>query len=159
MQDLKLQAEIQLERIFNTLAEYKPEVAVIDSIQTVYSDALSSAPGSVAQVRECAAQLTRFAKQSSITIIMVGHVTKKGALACCRSAWSRTGWCRSARSAWPGEIGPAPRGQERLREAVKLGFAISMTMKSDVPKQDIEGLKIIPVERIDDALTKIRDTE
>jgi DNA repair protein RadA/Sms len=54
---------------------------VIDSIQTVYSDALTSAPGSVAQVRECAAQLTRIAKQSGITIILVGHVTKEGALA------------------------------------------------------------------------------
>ena len=79
--DLKLQAEIQLEKILATLAELKPEVAVIDSIQTVYSDALSSAPGSVAQVRECAAQLTRMAKQSGITIILVGHVTKEGALA------------------------------------------------------------------------------
>src|ERR1035437_677709 len=79
--DLKLQAEIQLEKILNTLADQKPQVAVIDSIQTVYSDALSSAPGSVAQVRECAAQLTRVAKQSGITIIMVGHVTKEGALA------------------------------------------------------------------------------
>ena len=56
-------------------------MAVIDSIQTVYSDALSSAPGSVAQVRECAAQLTRVAKQTGITIILVGHVTKEGALA------------------------------------------------------------------------------
>jgi DNA repair protein RadA/Sms len=56
-------------------------VAVIDSIQTLYSDALSSAPGSVAQVRECAAQLTRAAKQTGVTIILVGHVTKEGALA------------------------------------------------------------------------------
>ncbi len=79
--DLQLQAEIQLEKILNTLAELKPQVAVIDSIQTLYSDALTSAPGSVAQVRECAAQLTRVAKQSGITIIMVGHVTKEGALA------------------------------------------------------------------------------
>ena len=57
--ELKLQAEIQLEKILGTLADLKPEVAVIDSIQTLYSDALTSAPGSVAQVRECAAQLTR----------------------------------------------------------------------------------------------------
>jgi DNA repair protein RadA/Sms len=56
-------------------------VAVIDSIQTVYSDALQSAPGSVAQVRECAAQLTRYAKENGTTLIMVGHVTKEGALA------------------------------------------------------------------------------
>jgi len=79
--ELMLQAEIQLEKILATLAEHKPQVAVIDSIQTVYSDALTSAPGSVAQVRECAAQLTRFAKQNGVTIIMVGHVTKEGALA------------------------------------------------------------------------------
>ena len=80
-QNLQLQAEIQLEKIIGTLDKLKPEVAVIDSIQTIYSDALTSAPGSVAQVRECAAQLTRFAKQSGTTIIMVGHVTKEGALA------------------------------------------------------------------------------
>jgi DNA repair protein RadA/Sms len=78
---LKLQAEIQLEKILGTLADLKPEVAVIDSIQTVYSDALTSAPGSVSQVRECAAQLTRVAKQTGVTIILVGHVTKEGALA------------------------------------------------------------------------------
>lgn len=80
-QNLQLQAEIQLEKIIGTLDKLKPEVAVVDSIQTIYSDALTSAPGSVAQVRECAAQLTRFAKQSGTTIIMVGHVTKEGALA------------------------------------------------------------------------------
>ena len=79
--DLKLQAEIQLEKILGTLADLKPEVAVIDSIQTVYSDALSSAPGSVAQVRECAAHLTRAAKSSGVCIVLVGHVTKEGALA------------------------------------------------------------------------------
>ncbi|WP_288637465.1 DNA repair protein RadA [uncultured Oxalobacter sp.] len=79
--NLQLQAEIQLEKIIGTLDKLKPEVAVVDSIQTIYSDALTSAPGSVAQVRECAAQLTRFAKQSGTTIIMVGHVTKEGALA------------------------------------------------------------------------------
>jgi DNA repair protein RadA/Sms len=54
---------------------------VIDSIQTVWSDAMQSAPGSVAQVRECAAQLTRFAKQSGTCVILVGHVTKEGSLA------------------------------------------------------------------------------
>jgi DNA repair protein RadA/Sms len=59
----------------------QPRVAVIDSIQTLWSEQLSSAPGSVAQVRECAAQLTRLAKQSGIGIILVGHVTKDGALA------------------------------------------------------------------------------
>ncbi|MEO6919258.1 MAG: DNA repair protein RadA [Collimonas sp.] len=312
--DLKFQAEIQLEKIINTLVEHKPDVAVIDSIQTVYSDALSSAPGSVAQVRECAAQLTRIAKQSGITIIMVGHVTKEGALAgprvlehivdtvlyfegdthssfrLVRAIKNRFGAVNelgvfamtekglkgvsnpsalflsqhdnqvpgscvmvtqegtrpllveiqalvdashvpnarrlsvgleqnrlamllavlhrhagiaafdqdvfinavggvkitepaadlavllainsSMRNrplprglvvfgevGLAGEIRPAPRGQERLREAAKLGFSIAMIPKSNAPKQDIEGLKVISVERIDDALSKIRDAE
>lgn len=78
---VQLLAEIQLEKISATLLALKPDVAVIDSIQTVYSEALQSAPGSVAQVRECAAQLTRLAKQAGITVILVGHVTKEGALA------------------------------------------------------------------------------
>ncbi|MCZ2496965.1 DNA repair protein RadA [Xylophilus sp. Kf1] len=74
-------AEIQLEKILATLDARQPSVAVIDSIQTVYSDQLTSAPGSVAQVRECAAHLTRAAKASGIAIVLVGHVTKEGALA------------------------------------------------------------------------------
>lgn len=78
---VNLLAEIQLEKIQSVLAERKPAIAVIDSIQTVYSEALQSAPGSVAQVRECAAQLTRLAKSSGTCIILVGHVTKEGALA------------------------------------------------------------------------------
>lgn len=310
--DLQLQAEIQLEKILATLAEHKPDVAVIDSIQTVYSDALTSAPGSVAQVRECAAQLTRTAKQSGVTIIMVGHVTKEGALAGPRvlehivdtvlyfegdshssfrlvrafknrfgavnelGVFAMTekglkgvsnpsalflsqhdnqvpGSCvmvtqegtrpllveiqalvdtshlpnarrlsvgleqnrlamllavlhrhagiaafdqdvfinavggvkitepaadlavllaiQSSMRSKPlprglvvfgevglaGEIRPAPRGQERLREAAKLGFSIAMIPKSNAPKQAIEGLQIIAVERIDEALEKIRD--
>ncbi|MFC3109192.1 DNA repair protein RadA [Undibacterium arcticum] len=310
--DLKLQAEIQLEKILNTLADLKPQVAVIDSIQTVYSDALSSAPGSVAQVRECAAQLTRVAKQSGITIILVGHVTKEGALAGPRvlehivdtvlyfegdshssfrlvraiknrfgainelgvfamtdkglkgvsnpsalflsqhdkqvpgscvmvtqegtrpllveiQALVDTSHLPNARRlsvgleqnrlamllavlhrhagiaafdqdvfinavggvkitepaadlavllainssmrnrALPrglvvfgevglaGEIRPAPRGQERLREAVKLGFSIAMVPKSNAPKQAIEGMTILAVERIDEAFAKMRE--
>ena len=78
---VRVLAEIQLERILSTLDAEQPAVCVIDSIQTVYSDQLTSAPGSVAQVRECAAQLTRMAKSSGTTIILVGHVTKEGALA------------------------------------------------------------------------------
>ena len=310
--ELKLQAEIQLEKILSTLAEHQPQVAVIDSIQTVYSDALSSAPGSVAQVRECAAQLTRVAKQSGITIIMVGHVTKEGALAgprvlehivdtvlyfegdthssfrlvrACKNRFGAinelgvfamtekglrgvsnpsalflsqhdnqvSGSCvmvtqegtrpllveiqalvdsshlpnarrlsvgleqnrlamllavlhrhagiaafdqdvfinavggvkitepaadlavllaiHSSMRNKPlprglvvfgevglaGEIRPAPRGQERLREAAKLGFSIALIPKSNAPKQEIEGLTIIAVERIDQALDRIRD--
>ena len=74
-------AEIQLEKILATLETEQPDFCVIDSIQTLYSDQLSSAPGSVAQVRECAAQLTRTAKSGGCTIVLVGHVTKEGALA------------------------------------------------------------------------------
>ena len=73
--------EINLEKIQAALAAEKPEIAVLDSIQTLYSGQLQSAPGSVAQVRECAAQLTRVAKSSGITIVLIGHVTKEGALA------------------------------------------------------------------------------
>ncbi len=312
--ELKLQAEIQLEKILGTLADLKPEVAVIDSIQTVYSDALSSAPGSVAQVRECAAQLTRVAKQTGITIILVGHVTKEGALAgprvlehivdtvlyfegdtqssfrLVRAIKNRFGavnelgvfamtekglkgvsnpsalFLSSHDSQVPGscvmvtqegtrpllveiqalvdtshlpnarrlsvgleqnrlamllavlhrhagiaafdqdvfinavggvkitepaadlavllainssmrnkplprglvvfgevglagEIRPAPRGQERLREAAKLGFSIAMIPKSNAPKQKIEGMTIIAVERIDEAFNKLRELD
>lgn len=74
-------AEIRLEAIIAALAEHKPAVAVIDSIQTLYSSELSAAPGSVSQVRECSAQLTRLAKQTGISIVLIGHVTKDGTLA------------------------------------------------------------------------------
>ncbi|WP_317203455.1 DNA repair protein RadA [Janthinobacterium sp.] len=310
--DLKLQAEIQLEKILGTLADLKPDVAVIDSIQTVYSDALSSAPGSVAQVRECAAQLTRMAKQTGVTIILVGHVTKEGALAGPRvlehivdtvlyfegDAHSSFRLVRAIKNRFgavnelgvfamtekglkgvsnpsalflsqhdnqvpgscvmvtqegtrpllveiqalvdtshlpnarrlsvgleqnrlamllavlhrhagiaafdqdvfinavggvkitepaadlavllainssmrnkplprglvvfgevglAGEIRPAPRGQERLREAAKLGFTLAMIPKANLPKQAIEGMTIIAVERIDEAFNKLRE--
>jgi DNA repair protein RadA/Sms len=78
---VSLLAEVQLEAIIATIGMEKPEVVVIDSIQTAYTEALTSAPGSVAQVRECAAQLTRLAKQRGIVVIFVGHVTKEGAIA------------------------------------------------------------------------------
>jgi DNA repair protein RadA/Sms len=312
--DLKLQAEIQLEKILGTLADLKPEVAVIDSIQTLYSDALTSAPGSVSQVRECAAQLTRVAKQTGVTIILVGHVTKEGALAgprvlehivdtvlyfegdtqssfrLVRAIKNRFGAVNelgvfamtekglkgvsnpsalflsqhdsqvpgscvmvtqegtrpllveiqalvdtshlpnarrlsvgleqnrlamllavlhrhagiaafdqdvfinavggvkitepaadlavllainsSMRSkplprglvvfgevGLAGEIRPAPRGQERLREAAKLGFSVAVIPKSNVPKQPIEGMTIVAVERIDEAFNKLRELD
>ncbi len=78
---VRVLAEIQLEKILGALGAQQPDVAVIDSIQTVYSDQLTSAPGSVAQVRECAAHLTRAAKSAGVCIVLVGHVTKEGALA------------------------------------------------------------------------------
>ncbi|HBF50234.1 MAG TPA: DNA repair protein RadA [Massilia sp.] len=312
--ELKLQAEIQLEKILGTLADLKPEVAVIDSIQTLYSDALTAAPGSVSQVRECAAQLTRVAKQTGVTIILVGHVTKEGALAgprvlehivdtvlyfegdtqssfrLVRAIKNRFGAVNelgvfamtekglkgvsnpsalflsqhdsqvpgscvmvtqegtrpllveiqalvdashlpnarrlsvgleqnrlamllavlhrhagiaafdqdvfinavggvkiaepaadlavllainsSMRSkplprglvvfgevGLAGEIRPAPRGQERLKEAAKLGFSTAIIPKANVPKQKIEGMNIIAVERIDQAFSKLRELD
>jgi DNA repair protein RadA/Sms len=74
-------AEIQLERIAAALDAQRPDVAVVDSIQTLWSEALQSAPGSVAQVRECAAQLARHAKKSGTALFIIGHVTKEGAIA------------------------------------------------------------------------------
>ena len=79
--NLKFLAEISLEKIQAALHHEKPEIAVIDSIQTLYSDALTAAPGSVSQVRECAAQLTRVAKATGVIIVFVGHVTKDGSIA------------------------------------------------------------------------------
>ena len=76
-----LLAEIELERIVAAIRERRPTLVVVDSIQTLYSEALQSAPGSVAQVRECAAQLTRLSKQLGVAVVMIGHVTKEGTLA------------------------------------------------------------------------------
>ncbi|MGE5666857.1 MAG: DNA repair protein RadA, partial [Betaproteobacteria bacterium] len=78
---VELLAEVQLEAIVTAIDATLPELVVIDSIQTIYTDALDSAPGSVAQVRECAAQLTRLAKQRGVIVVFVGHVTKEGAIA------------------------------------------------------------------------------
>ncbi len=79
--NLRLLSETRVERILDHAKHEKPKVMVIDSIQTVYSDALQSAPGAVAQVRESAAQLVRFAKQTNTAMFLVGHVTKDGSLA------------------------------------------------------------------------------
>lgn len=78
---LKLLTETQVEKICETITKYQPAVVVIDSIQTVFTEQLESAPGSVSQVRESAAHLVRYAKQTGTTIFMIGHVTKEGALA------------------------------------------------------------------------------
>ena len=78
---VNLLAEIRMEAIQAVLKQHQPDVVVIDSIQTMYSDQITSAPGSVSQVRECAAQLTRMAKQMGVAMILVGHVTKDGAIA------------------------------------------------------------------------------
>ena len=76
-----LLAEIRVEAICAAIDRTRPEVVVVDSVQTLYCDTLDSAPGSVSQVRESAARLTRLAKEQGTTIVLVGHVTKEGAIA------------------------------------------------------------------------------
>jgi DNA repair protein RadA/Sms len=78
---LQVLAETCVERVLTLAAQVHPGMMVVDSIQTVYTELLQSAPGSVAQVREAAAQLVRFAKQSGTALFLVGHVTKEGTLA------------------------------------------------------------------------------
>ena len=308
---VRLLSEISLGRIVATIAAEKPSLLVIDSIQTLYTEQLQSAPGSVAQVRECAAQLTRLAKQSGLTLIMIGHVTKDGTLAgprvlehmvdtvlyfegeahssfrlirafknrfgavnelgvfamtdrglkgvanpsalflskhdvqvsgsCVMATQEGTrpllveiqalvdaahvpnprrlsvgldqqrlamllavlhrhagiaafdqdvfvnavGGVRISEPAadlavllavvssmrdkplprglvafgevgLAGEVRPAPRGQERLREAAKLGFSMALIPKANAPKQSIEGLQVIAVDRVEHALERVR---
>ncbi len=78
---LKLFADTQIEKIISVLQKEKPQVVVIDSIQTMFTSALPSAPGSVSQVRESAAQLVQYAKQTGTALFIVGHVTKEGTIA------------------------------------------------------------------------------
>jgi len=309
--NVRVLAEINLERILATIEAERPAFCVIDSIQTLYSEQLSSAPGSVAQVRECSAQLTRVAKSGGCAIVLVGHVTKEGSLAgprvlehivdtvlyfegdthssfrLIRAIKNRFGAVNEigvfamgerglkgvsnpsaiflsthgepvpgacvlvtlegtrpllveiqalvdsggpsprrlsvgldrdrlamllavlhrhagvatsdqdvfvnavggVRISEPaadlavllaiqsslrgralprgffafgevglaGEVRPAPRGQERLREAAKLGFSVAVVPKANAPKKPIEGLTIHPVERIEDAIETLRN--
>lgn len=78
---IKLLPEICFERIAETIVKLRPDLCIIDSIQTLYSEELQAAPGSVSQVRDVTAGLLRIAKQLGTTIVLVGHVTKDGALA------------------------------------------------------------------------------
>jgi DNA repair protein RadA/Sms len=78
---LELMAETQVEEILAVASSRKPRLMVVDSIQVMFSEEITSAPGSVSQVRDCAAQLTRYAKQSGTVLLLVGHVTKDGSLA------------------------------------------------------------------------------
>ena len=253
---VKVLAEIGLEKILATLEAQQPHIAVIDSIQTVYSEQLTSAPGSVAQVRECAAHLTRYAKSSGTAIVLVGHVTKEGALAgprvlehmvdtvlyfegdthssfrLVRAIKNRfgpsprrlsvgqdrdrlamllavlhrhagvacmdqdvfvnavggvritepaadlavmlaissslrgkplpKGFIAFGEVGLAGEVRPAPRGQERLKEAAKLGSSVAIVPKANAPKaggkpnKDFEGLTIHAVERIEEAMQIVR---
>jgi DNA repair protein RadA/Sms len=79
--NLLLVTETNLEVILNQVAEVKPDMLIVDSIQTVYLSALDSSGGSVSQVRECASQLRELAKSTGISVFMIGHVTKEGAIA------------------------------------------------------------------------------
>ena len=73
--------ETQLEKIFSHIQEVAPELIVVDSIQTIATEEVDSSPGSISQVRECAAHLLRFAKTSGIPVILIGHINKEGTLA------------------------------------------------------------------------------
>ncbi|NDD26645.1 MAG: DNA repair protein RadA [Proteobacteria bacterium] len=78
---LRLLAEIELEAVRASVSEHAPRLVLIDSIQTMFTSTIESAPGSVSQVRECTAALMRVAKGSAVTFVIVGHVTKEGSLA------------------------------------------------------------------------------
>ena len=73
--------ETSLENIFDSIKEAKPELVIIDSIQTISTSEVESSPGSITQVRECASALLRFAKTSGIPVILIGHINKEGTLA------------------------------------------------------------------------------
>lgn len=79
--DVILLCETQLHQIFENVREVQPEIVVIDSVQTMSIDHIDSSPGSVTQIRECAAALLKFAKTSGVPVILVGHITKEGSIA------------------------------------------------------------------------------
>ncbi len=79
--NIRIYGEIELEKIIQGILTEKPNIVVIDSIQTIFSNLMTSAPGSVSQVKECAAQLNRMAKEQDISLIIIGHVTKDGDVA------------------------------------------------------------------------------
>lgn len=81
MEKIRLYSETCVEKILAVTRQENPNVIVIDSVQTIHTELLQSAPGAVAQIRESTAQLVRFAKQTNTTVFIVGHVTKEGALA------------------------------------------------------------------------------
>lgn len=81
MEHITLLCETSLENIFACIKEVKPQLVIIDSIQTISTEDAESSPGSVTQIRECASSLLRFAKTSGIPVILIGHITKEGSLA------------------------------------------------------------------------------
>ncbi len=78
---IKIVSETELEKVLDKFEEEKPKFVIIDSIQTIFTNQLSAAPGSVSQIKDCAARLSRFAKETGTTMVFVGHVTKDGDLA------------------------------------------------------------------------------
>lgn len=81
LDNISILCETSLEKIFEYADELRPEIVVIDSIQTIASDSVESSPGSIVQVRECAASLLRFAKTTGTPVILIGHINKEGTLA------------------------------------------------------------------------------
>lgn len=79
--DCLIVCETNLDTIFTHVKKISPQLLIVDSIQTIYSEALESAPGSISQVRECAASLLKFAKQSGTPVLLIGHITKDGSIA------------------------------------------------------------------------------
>lgn len=73
--------ETNLDEIFKQVKKVSPQLLIIDSVQTIYSEALESSPGSISQVRECASLLLKFAKQSGVPVLLIGHITKEGSIA------------------------------------------------------------------------------
>jgi len=95
-----LMSETSVERILSATGELSPGTLIVDSIQTVFSSDLPGAPGSVGQVRECAARLTFFGKKAGVSVFLVGHVTKEGAIAgrgCSSTSWTRSSTSRGRR--------------------------------------------------------------
>lgn len=80
-QECLIVCETSLEQIFNHIKNTQPQLVIIDSIQTISTEAVESSPGSLSQVRECAAMLLKFAKTQNVPVILIGHITKEGTLA------------------------------------------------------------------------------
>lgn len=76
-----LLTEVVIENIFSRIENIKPDLVIVDSIQTIYSESSESSPGSISQIRDCTARFLKFAKESSIPVVLVGHITKDGTLA------------------------------------------------------------------------------
>lgn len=79
--DFFIATETNTQKIFQQAKELKPQLLIIDSIQTIYTDSIESTPGSVSQIRECAAEMQRYAKENNVSVILVGHITKEGSIA------------------------------------------------------------------------------